>query len=65
VTGALSLATLAELNGSNAALFGRLTGRALPLVILTGLCGLAVLAPAHRRLAAWGSGSSPRSGSPP
>ena len=44
VTGALSLATLAELHSSNAALYGRLTGRALPLVIAAGLCGLAVLA---------------------
>jgi cytochrome d ubiquinol oxidase subunit II len=44
VTGALSLATLAELHTSNAALFSRLTGRALPLVIVAGLCGLAVLA---------------------
>ena len=44
VTGALSLATLAELHSSNAALFSRLTGRALPLVIVAGLCGLAVLA---------------------
>jgi len=39
VAGALSLATLAELHTSNAALFSRLTGRALPLVILAGLCG--------------------------
>ncbi len=44
VTGALSLAALAELHSSNAALFSRLTGRALPLVIVAGLCGLAVLA---------------------
>jgi cytochrome bd ubiquinol oxidase subunit II len=44
VTGAVSLATLAELHTSNAALFSRLTGRALPLVIAAGLCGLAVLA---------------------
>ena len=44
VTGALSLATLAELHTSNPALFSRLTGRALPLVIIAGLCGLAVLA---------------------
>jgi cytochrome d ubiquinol oxidase subunit II len=44
VTGALSLATLAELHSSNAALFTRLTGRALPLVIVAGLCGLAVVA---------------------
>ncbi len=44
VTGALSLATLAELHTSNPALFSRLTGRALPLVIIAGLCCLAVLA---------------------
>ncbi len=44
VTGALSLATLAELHSSNAVLLHRLTGRALPLVIAAGLCGLAVLA---------------------
>ena len=43
VTGALSLATLAELHASNPALFSRLTGRALPLVVIAGLCGLAVL----------------------
>src|SRR6266516_4635564 len=43
ITGALSLATLAELHISNAALFSRLTGRALALVIIAGLCGLAVL----------------------
>jgi cytochrome d ubiquinol oxidase subunit II len=44
VTGALSLAALAELHSSNSALFSRLTGRALPLVIAAGVCGLAVLA---------------------
>jgi cytochrome bd ubiquinol oxidase subunit II len=44
VAGALSLATLAELHSSNRALYDRLTGRALPLVILAGLGGLAVLA---------------------
>ena len=44
VAGALSLATLAALHGSNPALYDRLTGRALPLVILAGVCGLAVLA---------------------
>jgi cytochrome bd ubiquinol oxidase subunit II len=44
VAGALSLATLAELHSSNLALFDRLTGRALPLVVLAGVCGLAVLA---------------------
>jgi cytochrome bd ubiquinol oxidase subunit II len=44
VAGALSLATLAELHSSNRALYDRLTGRTLPLVILAGLCGLAVLA---------------------
>jgi len=43
ITGALSLATLAALHGSNAALFSRLTSRALALVIIAGLCGLAVL----------------------
>jgi cytochrome d ubiquinol oxidase subunit II len=43
VTGALSLATLAGLHGSDALLYGRLTGRALPLVIVAGLCGVAVL----------------------
>jgi cytochrome d ubiquinol oxidase subunit II len=44
VTGALSLATLAELHSSNPALYGRLTERALPLVIAAGVCGLIVLA---------------------
>jgi cytochrome bd ubiquinol oxidase subunit II len=44
ITGALSLATLAELHISNPALFSRLTGRALTLVVIAGLCGLAVLA---------------------
>jgi cytochrome d ubiquinol oxidase subunit II len=44
VAGALSLAALAALHGSNLALYDRLTGRALPLVILAGVCGLAVLA---------------------
>ena len=43
VAGALSLTTLAALHGSNPALYARLTGRALPLVILAGVCGLAVL----------------------
>jgi cytochrome d ubiquinol oxidase subunit II len=43
VTGALSIATLVELNGAGSALFDRLTGRALPLVIVGGLCGVAVL----------------------
>jgi len=43
VAGALSLAALAALHGSNPALYARLTGRALPLVILAGVCGLAVL----------------------
>ena len=44
VAGALSLATLAELNTSSPALYARLTGRALPLVITAGVCGLAVVA---------------------
>jgi cytochrome bd ubiquinol oxidase subunit II len=43
VAGALSLAALAELHSSNPALYTRLTGRALPLVVLSGVCGLAVL----------------------
>jgi cytochrome d ubiquinol oxidase subunit II len=44
LAGALSLATLAELHQSNHALYQGLTGRALPLLILGGACGLAVLA---------------------
>jgi cytochrome d ubiquinol oxidase subunit II len=44
VAGALSLAALFELQNSNPALSGRLTGRALPLVVIAGACGLAVLA---------------------
>jgi cytochrome bd ubiquinol oxidase subunit II len=43
LTGALSLATLAELHSSDPTLYDRLTGRALPLVILAGVCGVAVL----------------------
>ena len=43
VSGALSLAALAALHGSNPALYDRLTGRALPLMVLAGICGLAVL----------------------
>jgi cytochrome bd ubiquinol oxidase subunit II len=58
VAGALSLAALAELHGSDPALYGRLTGRALPLVITAGLCGLAVLAllTAGWRNGVWGIG---------
>jgi cytochrome bd ubiquinol oxidase subunit II len=44
IAGALSLAALLELRESNPALYDRLTSRALPLVILAGACGLAVLA---------------------
>jgi cytochrome d ubiquinol oxidase subunit II len=44
VAGALSLAALFELQNSNPAMFDRLTARALPLVVLAGVCGLAVLA---------------------
>jgi cytochrome d ubiquinol oxidase subunit II len=44
VAGALSLAALFELQNSDPAFFDRLTGRALPLVVLAGACGLAVLA---------------------
>jgi cytochrome bd ubiquinol oxidase subunit II len=43
VAGALSLAALLELHTSDPAFYGRLTGRALPLVVLAGVCGLAVL----------------------
>jgi cytochrome bd ubiquinol oxidase subunit II len=43
VTGALSLATLAELHSSDRGLFNHLTGRALPLVIVAALTGLIVL----------------------
>jgi cytochrome d ubiquinol oxidase subunit II len=55
VAGALSLAVLAELHGSDHGLYARLSaGRALPLVIVAGLCGLAVFAgvDARRRLGA-------------
>jgi cytochrome d ubiquinol oxidase subunit II len=44
VAGALSLAALFELQNADLAFFNRLTGRALPLVVLAGACGLAVLA---------------------
>jgi cytochrome d ubiquinol oxidase subunit II len=44
VAGALSLAALFELQNPDPALYGRLTGRALPLVVIAGVCGLAVLA---------------------
>jgi cytochrome d ubiquinol oxidase subunit II len=52
VTGGLSLAALAELDSADAAIFDRLTGRALALVIIAGVAGLAVLAllAASRRL---------------
>ncbi|HEY1623679.1 MAG TPA: cytochrome d ubiquinol oxidase subunit II [Streptosporangiaceae bacterium] len=40
-SGGLSLAALVSLHGS--LLYSRLTGRALPLVIVAGLCGVAVL----------------------
>jgi cytochrome bd ubiquinol oxidase subunit II len=55
VTGALSLATLAVLDGSDTGLAHRLTGRALPLVILAALTGLAVLVllTARRLRGAW------------
>jgi cytochrome d ubiquinol oxidase subunit II len=43
VTGALSLAAVAELHASDPVLFSRLTGRALPLVIVAAASGLAVL----------------------
>lgn len=43
VAGVLSLATLATVHDASPAFFAHLTGRALPLVILAGACGLAVL----------------------
>jgi cytochrome d ubiquinol oxidase subunit II len=43
VAGALSLAALAALHGADPAVYGRLTGRALPLVVTAGVCGLAVV----------------------
>jgi cytochrome bd ubiquinol oxidase subunit II len=43
VAGALSLWALFELRNSGPALYARLTGRALPLVVVAGVCGLAVL----------------------
>jgi cytochrome bd ubiquinol oxidase subunit II len=44
VAGVFSLATLVELERSDAAFYDGLTGRALPLVLLATGCGLAVLA---------------------
>jgi cytochrome bd ubiquinol oxidase subunit II len=44
VAGALSLAGLGALHGSDLALYARLTGRALPFVVGAGVCGLTVLA---------------------
>ena len=41
--GVLSIATLAELHDSDGALYRSLTGRALPLVLLATVCGVAVL----------------------
>jgi cytochrome d ubiquinol oxidase subunit II len=41
--GALSLAALVALRNSDATLYHRLTGRALPLVVLAGVCGFGVL----------------------
>jgi cytochrome bd ubiquinol oxidase subunit II len=43
VSGALALATLVEIHSANPALFHGLTHRALPLVIVSAACGLAVL----------------------
>jgi cytochrome d ubiquinol oxidase subunit II len=49
VAGVLSLALLAELHGSNRLLYDRLTGRAIPLVILAALCGLITITLLHMR----------------
>ena len=65
VAGALSLAALAELHTSNPAPYARLTGRALPLVVAGRRLRPGRPDPAHRRPARRGSGSSPRSASPP
>jgi cytochrome d ubiquinol oxidase subunit II len=43
VAGILSLVALFVLRHQNPEVFGHLTGRALPLVVLAGACGLAVL----------------------
>jgi cytochrome bd-type quinol oxidase subunit 2 len=45
VAGALSLASLFELQNSDPVVYARLTsGRALPFVVVAGVCGLAVIA---------------------
>jgi cytochrome bd ubiquinol oxidase subunit II len=44
VSGALALATLVEIHSANPALFHGLTHRALPLVIVSAACGVAVIA---------------------
>jgi cytochrome d ubiquinol oxidase subunit II len=44
VTGALSLATLFELDSADPFLFDRLTGRALPFVVIAGVIGLLAVA---------------------
>lgn len=43
VAGVLSLVTLFVLRHANPTMYDRLTGRALPLVVLAGVCGLTVL----------------------
>ena len=43
VAGALSLAALAEVHGSDRMLYDRLAGRALALVVVAAVCGLAVV----------------------
>jgi cytochrome bd ubiquinol oxidase subunit II len=60
VAGALSLALLAELHGSNRLLYDRLTGRALPLVILAAVCGVAVVGLVTLRVGGWGRGGGVR-----
>lgn len=49
VSGALSLTLLVELHSSNRMLYDRLTGRALPLVLVAALCGFATIALANFR----------------
>ncbi len=51
VAGALSIAGIVVLHEDAPHLYDRLTGKALPLVILSGLCGLAVLVLLRRGVA--------------
>jgi cytochrome bd ubiquinol oxidase subunit II len=50
VAGLLSMALLFELHSSNRHLYSRLTGRALPLVIVAALCGIITIALLNERV---------------